>query len=111
MAENARAIFQGFRSKKGEDLVLNRNMFVEKVLPSAVLRNLTDKEMGNYRVPFATYDDRQTTLNWPRQIPISGEPNHMVELVSEYSKWMMKNNLPKLFVKAEPESILIGQQR
>ena len=109
--ENARGIFQGFRSEKGEDLILNRNMFVEGVLPSAVLRKLTDEEMGHYRAPFANTEDRQPTLNWPRQIPISGEPDHMVELVTEYAKWMMKNNLPKLFVNAEPGSILTGPQR
>ena len=109
--ENARGIFQGFRSEKGEDLILNRNMFVEGVLPSAVLRKLTDEEMGHYRAPFAKTEDRQPTLNWPRQIPISGEPDHMVELVTEYAKWMMKNNLPKLFVNAKPGSILTGQQR
>ena len=109
--ENARGIFQGFRSKKGEDLVLNRNMFVEGVLPSAVLRQLSNEEMENYRAPFKTPDDRQPTLNWPRQIPISGEPDHMVELVTEYSKWMMKNEIPKLFVNADPGSILTGQQR
>jgi len=109
--ENSRGIFQGFRSKKGEDLVLNRNMFVEGVLPSAVLRQLSNEEMENYRAPFKTPDDRQPTLNWPRQIPISGEPDHMVELVTEYSKWMMKNEIPKLFVNADPGSILTGQQR
>ena len=109
--ENARGIFKGFRSEKGEDLILNRNMFVEGVLPSAVLRKLTDEEMGNYRAPFINPDDRQPTLNWPRQIPISGEPNHMVEIVTEYSKWMMNNKIPKLFVNADPGSILTGKQR
>ena len=74
---------------KGEDLILNRNMFVEDVLPSAIIRKLTDEEMKNYRTPFSKNQDRQPTLNWPRQIPISGEPKHMVELVKEYSQWIM----------------------
>lgn len=109
--ESARGIFQGFRSEKGEDLVLNRNMFVEGVLPSAVLRGLTDEEMKYYRAPFATPDDRQPTLNWPRQIPIEGEPKPMVELVEAYAAWMASNDLPKLFINAEPGSILTGPQR
>ncbi|MDG2336154.1 MAG: haloalkane dehalogenase [Myxococcota bacterium] len=109
--ESARGIFQGFRSEKGEDLVLNRNMFVEGVLPSAVLRGLTDKEMEYYRAPFATPDDRQPTLNWPRQIPIEGEPKPMVELVEAYAAWMASNDLPKLFINADPGSILTGPQR
>lgn len=109
--ESARGIFQGFRSEKGEDLILKRNMFVEAVLPSAVLRDLTEEEMAQYRAPFSTPDDRQPTLNWPRHIPIEGEPADMVELVSAYAEWMAKNEIPKLFVNAEPGSILTGPQR
>jgi haloalkane dehalogenase len=109
--ESARGIFQGFRSEKGEDLVLNRNMFVEAVLPSAVLRGLTEEEMSHYRAAFSTPDDRQPTLNWPRHIPINGEPAHMVDLVTAYGHWMASNDLPKLFVNADPGSILTGPQR
>jgi haloalkane dehalogenase len=109
--ESARGIFQGFRSEKGEDLILKRNMFVEAVLPSAVLRKLTEEEMAHYRAPFDAPDDRQPTLNWPRQIPIDGEPAHMVELVNEYGAWMASSDVPKLFINAEPGSILVGPQR
>ena len=110
--ESARGIFQGFRSEKGEDLVLQRNMFVEKVLPNSVMRRLGEKEISHYRQPFSTPDDRQPTLNWPRHIPISGEPPHMVDLVSSYGQWMAANEaLPKLFINAEPGSILVGKQR
>ena len=109
--EAARGIFQGFRSEKGEDLVLQRNMFIEAVLPSAVIRDLSGEEMEQYRRPFGTPDDRQPTLNWPREIPIDGEPAEMVALVSEYAEWMAQNDLPKLFVNAEPGSILTGAQR
>ena len=110
--EAARGIFQGFRSEKGEDLVLTRNLFVEAVLPNSVIRKLTDEEMGHYRAPFSTPDDRQPTLNWPRQIPIDGEPVEMVQLVSEYGRWLEQSvTLPKLFINAEPGSILVGRQR
>ena len=64
--EGGRGIFQGFRSEKGEDLVLNRNMFVEGVLPSSILRDLSEEEMDQYRAPFKNPEDRQPTLNWPR---------------------------------------------
>jgi len=110
--EGARGIFQGFRSAKGEDLVLQRNMFVDAVLPSSVMRTLGDEEMQHYRAPFSTPDDRQPTLNWPRQIPIGGEPPEMVELVTSYGQWLMgTTDLPKLFINAEPGSILTGRQR
>ena len=110
--EAARGIFQGFRSEKGEDLVLSRNLFVEAVLPNSIIRKLTDEEMDHYRAPFSTPDDRQPTLNWPRQIPIDGEPVEMVQLVSEYGRWLEQSvTLPKLFINAEPGSILVGRQR
>jgi len=110
--EAARGIFQGFRSKKGEDLVLSRNLFVEAVLPNSIIRKLTDEEMDHYRAPFSTPDDRKPTLNWPRQIPIDGEPVEMVELVTEYGRWLEQSvTLPKLFINAEPGSILVGRQR
>jgi haloalkane dehalogenase len=110
--EGARGIFQGFRSAKGEDLVLQRNKFVDAVLPGSVMRGLGDEEMRHYRAPFATPDDRQPTLNWPRQIPIDGEPAAMVELVNGYGAWLMgTTELPKLFINAEPGSILTGRQR
>lgn len=110
--EGARGAFQGFRSPKGEELILERNMFIEAILPSAIIRDLTEEEMAHYRAPFEKPEDRQPTLNWPRHIPISGEPPHMVELVAAYGKWLESSEtLPKLFINAEPGSILIGRQR
>jgi len=109
--ESARGIFQGFRSDKGEDLVLTRNLFVEGVLPSSVLRDLSEEEMAQYRAPFDTPANRQPTLNWPRQIPIDGEPPHMVSLVEAYGAFMAESPIPKLFINAEPGSILVGAQR
>ena len=108
--ESARGIFKGFRSDKGEDLILQRNMFVEAVLPSSVIRQMGEEEMNQYRKPFIRVADRQPTLNWPRQIPIDGEPPHMVDLVASYGEWMASNQeLPKLFINAAPGSILTGK--
>ena len=110
--ESARGIFKGFRSDKGEDLVLQRNMFVEAVLPSSVIRQMGEEEMNQYRKAFTRVADRQPTLNWPRQIPIDGEPPHMVDLVASYGEWMAANQeLPKLFINADPGSILTGKAR
>lgn len=110
--EAARGIFQGFRSDAGEKLVLEQNMFVERVLPGSVLRGLTDDEMAIYRRPFATAgEDRRPTLSWPRQIPIEGEPQDVHDIVQRYSDWLQDSDLPKLFVNAEPGAILTGPQR
>jgi haloalkane dehalogenase len=104
-------IFQGFRSDKGEQMILERNMFVERVLPGSVLRKLTEAEMAEYRRPYPTAADRWPTLTWPRQIPIAGEPADVVAIAADYSQWMTQNDIPKLFVNAEPGAILIGAPR
>jgi haloalkane dehalogenase len=107
----ATPIFQGFRSDKGEQMVLERNMFVERVLPGSVLRKLTEAEMAEYRRPFPRAEDRWPTLTWPRQIPIAGEPADVAQIAADYSSWMAENDIPKLFVNAEPGAILIGPLR
>ncbi len=104
-------IFQGFRSEKGEGLILDRNLFVERVLPGSVIRALTEAEMGEYRRPFAKREDRWPTLAWPRAIPIGGEPADVAARVRAYADWMAGNDIPKLFVNADPGAILIGAQR
>jgi len=109
--EGAVGIFKGFRSEKGEDLILNRNMFIEAVLPTSVIRELSAAEMDAYRAPHPGADDRQPLLNWPRQIPIEGEPVDIVALVNEYGAFMAGSELPKLFINADPGSILVGPQR
>ena len=110
--EDARKIFQGFRSPAGEKLILDKNYFIELVLPNSVIRELTPSEMDSYRRPFLNPgEDRRPTLSWPRQIPIEGKPENVVEIVESYGKWLSESNLPKLFINAEPGSILLGRAR
>ena len=110
--EAARPVFKGFRSPAGEDMVLEKNIFVERVLPGSVLRGLTEAEMDIYRRPFAEPGEaRRPTLTWPRQIPISGKPVEVVSIVQDYSDWLTETELPKLFINANPGAILIGGQR
>ena len=110
--ENAKRAFQGFRSQGGEDMILAKNIFVERVLPGSVIRKLTDAEMAEYRRPFVNPgEDRRPTLSWPRQIPIEGEPTDVVRVVEDYSAWLAASDVPKLFINAEPGSILVGRQR
>ena len=110
--KNARSIFQGFRSDAGEDLVLEKNYFVEKVLPGSIIRMLDADEMNEYRRPFlSSGEDRRPTLSWPREIPIEGEPGNVCQIVNEYAEWMKTNNIPKLFINAEPGAITTGKIR
>jgi haloalkane dehalogenase len=110
--EAARKIFQAMRSPAGEELVLQKNVFVERILPASVLRGLTEAEMAVYRKPYLEPgESRRPTLTWPRQIPIEGEPPDVVDVVNQYGRFLSKSPLPKLFVNAEPGSILTGPQR
>jgi len=100
-------VFQGFRSDKGEEMVLENNLFIEGVVPGSILRELSDEEMNEYRRPFLNAgEDRRPTLTWPREIPIEGEPADVVEIVQSYADWLSKSDVPKLFFDAEPGAIL-----
>jgi haloalkane dehalogenase len=111
--EAARRIFQAMRSEAGEEIVLEKNVFVERILPASVLRGLTDEEMAVYRKPYTEPgESRRPTLTWPRQIPIDGEPADVVAIVDDYAKWLASDaSPPKLFIDADPGTILIGEQR
>ncbi len=109
--EASRRVFQGFRSPAGEEMILERNIFVERVLPASILRQLAPEEMAEYRRPFQNRDDRWPTLAWPREIPIDGEPADVAALVAAYAEWMQRNDVPKLFINAEPGAILTGAPR
>ncbi len=105
-------LFQGFRSDAGESMVLEKNVFVERVLPGSVLRGLTDEEMAVYRRPFENAgEDRRPTLTWPRQIPLAGEPDDVCAIVDAYAKWLRQSDVPKLFINGKPGAILTGAQR
>lgn len=110
--EQARGIFQGLRSEKGEDLILNRNMFIEGIVPNSVIRDLTEEEMNAYRAPYVDGGEvRRPMLTWPRQIPIGGEPEDVKAIVEDYGVTMKNSPIPKLFIDADPGSILVGPQR
>ena len=111
-SQSARPVFEGFRSPAGEEMVLEKNIFVERVLPGSIIRDLSEEEMAEYRRPFTQAgEDRRPTLTWPRQIPLGGEPADVVGIVAAYGDWMAANDMPKLFINAEPGAILIGNQR
>lgn len=108
---DAKGVFQGMRSDRGEDLVLDRNTFVERILPGSVLRGLSPEAHERYRAPFREREDRWPTLEWPRQIPIEHVPPDVHDVVDHYGQWLAHSDVPKLFVNADPGSILVGRQR
>jgi len=110
--EPARGVFQAMRSPAGEEMVLDKNIFVERILPASVLRGLGEAEMAIYRKPFAQGGEgRRPTLTWPREIPSEGEPAAVVEVVEASGRWLAESQVPKLFVNADPGAILTGPMR
>jgi len=109
----ATGIFQALRSEVGERLVLEDNVFVERILPASVLRDLGEDEMAVYRRRFTEAgESRRPTLTWPREIPIEGAPADVHDVVAAYAEWLATHpGLPKTFINADPGSILVGRQR
>ena len=108
----ATKIFGLFRSEAGEELVLEKNFFVERILLADSTTGYTEEEKSEYIRPFINPgEDRRPTLTWPRQIPLDGEPSEVVEEVRLNAEFHKESDIPKLFINADPGSILIGDQR
>jgi haloalkane dehalogenase len=105
------SMFRALRSEQGEHLVLDENFFIEVVLPTSIIRKLSDEEMEAYRAPFQDREARLPTLLWPRELPIEGTPADVVKIVESYGEWLAANDLPKLFINADPAAQLIGRMR
>jgi haloalkane dehalogenase len=107
-----RDLFQALRSPAGERLILEKNVFIERILPASILRQLGPDEHDEYRRPFREPGEgRRVMLSWPRDLPIDGEPAGVVATVAAYSAWLAASPVPKLFINVEPGSILVGRQR
>jgi len=110
--ETSRPLFQALRSEAGESLILEKNVFIERILPASIQRELSEAEMDAYRRPFADAGEtRRPMLSWPRTLPFEGDPADVVEVVDKYSQWMATTEIPKLFINAEPGAILTGDLR
>jgi haloalkane dehalogenase len=105
------AMFRALRSEQGEHLVLDENFFIEVVLPKSIIRRLSDEEMAAYRAPFRDRESRLPTLIWPREMPIEGAPADVVKIVENYGDWLAGNDIPKLFINADPGAQIVGRIR
>ena len=110
--ESSRSIFQGMRGATGEEMILERNLFVERILPGSILRELSVEEMNIYRKPYVDVgESRLPTLAWPREIPIDGVPEDVHDIVGDYADWLPTSAVAKLFINGDPGAILVGAQR
>ena len=101
-----RDLFRVLRSPAGEELVLKNNVFVEKVLPGGIFRELSEAEMGEYLRPYLNAgEDRRPTLSFPRQIPLDGEPAEVAKVVADYGKWLKESAVAKLWIHGDPGAV------
>lgn len=99
--------FAAFRDPEtGREMLIEDNLFVEQVLPGAVLRELTDEEMNAYRAPFEDEATRFPIYMWPNELPIGGEPARNVEVVEKIGDWLRTSPMPKLLLYARPGAIV-----
>lgn len=104
--ENARAMFQGFRTPEvGWDMLVNQNIFIEQVVPHGIMRDLSDEEMAYYRAPFTETASRKPIWQFPNDIPIANEPEDMTATVNAYNQWLQASELPKLLIHATPGAL------
>jgi haloalkane dehalogenase len=96
-------MFETFRTPQaGYDLIVNQNFFLEHTLPGAIVRNLTEEEMNQYKEPFKTVESRKPVWVWPNEIPLDGKPADVNQIVTNYSKWLQETNVPKILFYAHP---------
>ncbi|MGA7228887.1 MAG: haloalkane dehalogenase [Acidimicrobiia bacterium] len=105
-------IFKAMRGEAGEEIILEKNVFVERIIPGSVLDPMPETVLDVYRRPYLEPgESRRPTLTWPRELPIDGTPAAMVEIAEANERWMGSPSVRKLFVNAEPGSLLVGRQR
>jgi len=107
--ETTRAFFKAQRTPDGEDLILQKNFFIEFLLP---LRGISNEAIDVYRRHYRNPGPaRKAMLEWTRELPIEGEPRDVVHIVDAYGKWLSTSPIPKLFINGDPAGFLIGPQR
>jgi haloalkane dehalogenase len=107
MDEQSQQLFKAFRTPGvGWDMIVNQNMFIEQIIPGAIVRPLSEEEMNQYRAPFLEPASRKPIHQWPNEIPIAGEPADVHEAVAAYHDWLRQTELPKLLFYGSPGAIL-----
>ncbi len=101
--DSGRDLFAAMRSEAGEEIVLTKNVFVDRILPSSVLGEIPADVFAAYRAPYLEPgESRRPTLTWPRELPFDGEPQDVAGIVADYSEWLASSDVPKLHLKATP---------
>jgi haloalkane dehalogenase len=102
-----RETFQNFRTPGvGEKMILEGNAFIERILPGATIRKLTDEEMAVYRAPFPTSESLRPTWRFPNELPIAGEPADVYSTMLEAHAALFHSSYPKLLFVGDPGALV-----
>ena len=94
-------LFQAFRSSEtGWDMVVNKNMFMDMVIPGGIVRKLTQQEKDCYNEPYLDPASRTPLWRWPQELPIEGDPADVTDIVEKYGIKLQQSDLPKLLLHA-----------
>jgi haloalkane dehalogenase len=103
----AREIFRTFRTPgEGERMILDGNAFVERVLPGAIKRKLSEEEFAVYRAPFPTPQSRRPTWRLPNELPIAGEPADVYATLEAAHAALASSRYPKLLFAGDPGALV-----
>lgn len=102
MGETGAALTALRDPEMGRQMVIEGNMFVEQMLPGFVNRPLGEQAMTEYRAPYLENEDRFPTLQWPRELPIEGQPESTTRLMGNIQEFMQTTDKPTLFIYADP---------
>ena len=101
-----------FKTERMERQVLEDNFFVETLMFGGLKSALSEEDKAAYRKPYLMPgESRRPTIDWPRQIVVDGEPAWLYEIGKAWSDWMAENEIPKLFLEADPGITLTGANR
>jgi len=86
------------------------NMFLKKVVPDSMIRKLSKEEYDQYLKPYPTIASRKPVRMWPLQLPISGKPKRIYDVIVAYNKWLTETDIPKLCLYAHPGAIITEKE-
>ena len=99
--------FKRFRTKGVSwELIVEKNVFMEEILPYGIHRDLSEAEMNAYLEPFLDVAHRKPLWVWPQELPIAGKPAGTAKIISRYVAALKTSELPKLLFHVQPGAII-----
>jgi haloalkane dehalogenase len=90
----------------GERMVLEENVFLARSLENGVKRGLSAEERAAYAAPYPDPASRRPVLQWPREIPIDGEPADVAATLTRSAAWLATTPTPRLLLTFDAPSVL-----